>query len=304
MPPEQARGRWSEIDGRTDLWAVGASMFTLLSGELVHVSETPNEAVAFAATQRARSIATVRSDLHAAVVELVDRALAYEKESRFPDATAMQQAVRDAYQLVQGKDVSEAAPIAMPELLSGPGAAPPPSRIEMTTAPAKSRTTSGVATRMPEIPMVPSRWPLVASVAGVLVVGGLLGAFLGRGDDSEDTPVPTRSEPASSPAATPTPAELAPGTAEPSTNDERTEAFSVDELPEAEDEEPDDMLANAKPPTTSAPTVAPSAIAPVPSEAPSTKRVPIAIPNVVLEDAPQQKPGPAAPVDDPFSKRQ
>src|SRR5712675_1587376 len=30
MPPEQARGRWEQIDGRSDLWAVGATMFVAL----------------------------------------------------------------------------------------------------------------------------------------------------------------------------------------------------------------------------------------------------------------------------------
>jgi serine/threonine-protein kinase len=32
MPPEQALGRSRQIDGQTDLWAVGATMFTLVSG--------------------------------------------------------------------------------------------------------------------------------------------------------------------------------------------------------------------------------------------------------------------------------
>src|SRR5262249_15491612 len=27
MPPEQARGRWDEVDARSDLWAVGATVF-------------------------------------------------------------------------------------------------------------------------------------------------------------------------------------------------------------------------------------------------------------------------------------
>jgi len=35
MPPEQARGRWDEVDARSDLWAVGATMYTLLTGEPV-----------------------------------------------------------------------------------------------------------------------------------------------------------------------------------------------------------------------------------------------------------------------------
>src|SRR5690606_2728497 len=32
MPPEQARGNWAEVDQKSDLWALGATMFTLLTG--------------------------------------------------------------------------------------------------------------------------------------------------------------------------------------------------------------------------------------------------------------------------------
>src|ERR1019366_956817 len=32
MPPEQALGQWDHVDGRSDLWAVGATMFHLLTG--------------------------------------------------------------------------------------------------------------------------------------------------------------------------------------------------------------------------------------------------------------------------------
>jgi serine/threonine protein kinase len=98
MAPEQARGRWTEVDERTDLWAVGATMFTLLTGRYVHEAETTNEAVALAATQRARSLAALEPNLPPAIVQLVDRALKYEKEGRWQNAQAMQRAVRVAYE--------------------------------------------------------------------------------------------------------------------------------------------------------------------------------------------------------------
>src|SRR5512140_3946328 len=40
MPPEQAAGRWGEVDRRSDLWALGATMFFALSGQHVHEGKT------------------------------------------------------------------------------------------------------------------------------------------------------------------------------------------------------------------------------------------------------------------------
>jgi serine/threonine protein kinase len=54
MAPEQALGKSAEIDAQTDLWAVGATLFTLLSGQLVHEGETPSHLMILAATTPAR----------------------------------------------------------------------------------------------------------------------------------------------------------------------------------------------------------------------------------------------------------
>jgi len=97
MPPEQARGRWDEVDAQSDLWAVGATMFTLLTGRYVHEASTVNEALAFAVTQPARSISMLLPDLPFPIVELVDRALAYDKNTRWSSAATMQGALRRAY---------------------------------------------------------------------------------------------------------------------------------------------------------------------------------------------------------------
>jgi serine/threonine-protein kinase len=93
MPPEQARGRWDEIDGRTDVWAVGATMFTLLSGRFVHEAETTNELLIAAATQPAISLARVLPEIDAALATVVDKALAFDKKERFASAVAMRDAV-------------------------------------------------------------------------------------------------------------------------------------------------------------------------------------------------------------------
>ena len=103
MAPEQARGRWEDVDGRTDLWAVGASLYRLLTGKFVHSGETASETLALAATRPARSIAEQRPDLHPSLILFIDKALSYDQSARFPDATSMQQALRLIYAEMEGR---------------------------------------------------------------------------------------------------------------------------------------------------------------------------------------------------------
>jgi tRNA A-37 threonylcarbamoyl transferase component Bud32 len=116
MAPEQARGRWNEVDVRTDLWAVGAMMFTLLTGRFVHQAETANETLALAMTQPAPRLASVLPDVPREVARVVDQALAYRMDERFQDATAMQQAVRFAYHATQGAVVEPLAAFSSADL--------------------------------------------------------------------------------------------------------------------------------------------------------------------------------------------
>src|ERR1019366_6987415 len=104
MAPEQARARWDEVDGRTDLWAVGATMFTLLTGRHVHEGVSGNEQLILSATTLAPSLGSVAPEVPPAVVAIVDRALAFERGRRWPDAPSMQQAVRAPLVALGGPD--------------------------------------------------------------------------------------------------------------------------------------------------------------------------------------------------------
>jgi serine/threonine protein kinase len=94
MAPEQARARWEDVDGRTDLWAVGATMFTLLAGRHVHEAPSPQEQLILSATAPAPAVAGVQPEVPANVAAIVDRALAFDRNGRWPDARTMQEAVR------------------------------------------------------------------------------------------------------------------------------------------------------------------------------------------------------------------
>jgi serine/threonine protein kinase len=123
MASEQALGRWSEVDGRTDLWAVGATLYTLLTGHFVHEGVTLQEQLVLAATRPAASLRQVAPEVSAEFAAVVDRALCFGKAERWPDARSMQAAVRAA-----------APPGVVFPTLAGPGS-PTPVRLRGGSAP-------------------------------------------------------------------------------------------------------------------------------------------------------------------------
>jgi serine/threonine-protein kinase len=104
MPPEQARGRTELIDGRSDLWAVGAMMFKLLTGKHPHEAETPNEVLLLAMTEPAPKLAKILPDVNPKLAQLVDTALAFERDDRFADARRMQSFAREVLATLEKED--------------------------------------------------------------------------------------------------------------------------------------------------------------------------------------------------------
>jgi serine/threonine-protein kinase len=89
MAPEQAVGNIKEIDGRTDIFGLGATMYRLLSGHSIHGDLTDARLMIAAATKPARPLAAVAPDLPPRVIHIVARALAFAKGERYPDAATM-----------------------------------------------------------------------------------------------------------------------------------------------------------------------------------------------------------------------
>jgi len=111
MAPEQALAKSSEIDGQSDVWAVGATLFTLLSGQIVHEGDNGQQILVQAATQQARSLRHLVPEAPPQVVAIVDRSLTFLKSDRWASAAVMRDEIRRAYRDLFGEAIS-AAPLA------------------------------------------------------------------------------------------------------------------------------------------------------------------------------------------------
>jgi serine/threonine-protein kinase len=113
MSPEQANGRVREVDGRSDVWSAAAVVFTLLTGSHVHGGATASEQLIYAGTQEARRIESIAPWISRDIALVVNRAMAFNKESRWPSAGDMRDALRSTstFAAIQS---STPPPIAVP----------------------------------------------------------------------------------------------------------------------------------------------------------------------------------------------
>jgi serine/threonine-protein kinase len=182
MPPEQALGRSRQVDAQTDLWAVGATMFTLMSGQFVHEAETMEEMLVHAGSRPARSLAAVAPTVPTSVAAVVDRALAFKIEDRWPDAAAMKTALTRAIAIASGGDHGEPGartgaevdPYALTAAAGVPPTVPwsPPSRFGggLSTTAGMARSAAEPDQPMPAV----SQWRAQAPRILAVLVGGIL----------------------------------------------------------------------------------------------------------------------------------
>ena len=94
MAPEQAMGAWEHVDAHADVFSIGATVYSLLSGQRLHMGKTEAESFTLAATRRAPSLGLVAPSLPSELIAFVDRALAWDKRARFDDAGAMRDTLK------------------------------------------------------------------------------------------------------------------------------------------------------------------------------------------------------------------
>lgn len=88
MAPEQALGKNAEIDARTDVFALGAIVYEMLSGRAAFMGETLAEVVFKVVYDAQAPLATLEPSLPKNVADAVEQALAKDANQRFSDVGA------------------------------------------------------------------------------------------------------------------------------------------------------------------------------------------------------------------------
>ncbi len=92
MSPEQAAGE--EVDGRSDLFALGCVLYEMLTGEVAFSGPTVQATIARRFVHTPPSITTVRTDVPAELVMLVERLLEKASDARVATGLAVVQSLR------------------------------------------------------------------------------------------------------------------------------------------------------------------------------------------------------------------
>ncbi|MFO0639226.1 MAG: serine/threonine-protein kinase [Polyangiaceae bacterium] len=92
MAPEQFLAE-KEVDGRADVWAVGATLFQMLTDRPVHLTTSATAAAAKVVSERAPRVKSLREEIPEDLDAIVARALEIKKDDRFASAREMMEAL-------------------------------------------------------------------------------------------------------------------------------------------------------------------------------------------------------------------
>jgi serine/threonine-protein kinase len=174
MSPEQACGR--DVDGRSDLFSLGCSMYHLITGRQAFPGDTPIERLGRRINNRHVPITDLRPDLPASLVAVLDKLLANKPHDRYQTAGEAAEALQG---LVKSRKAIAAAAQAKKAAAEAPPA-PSPAPVErrepiiVKVQPTYPRWFQPLARLAEERPAI-----ALSSVIGSLCTTTLIGFALG-----------------------------------------------------------------------------------------------------------------------------
>lgn len=200
MAPEQIEGK--DVDGRTDIYALGCVLHECLSGTVPHQKDSEVAVIYAHLSEPPPPVSSKRPGLPEALDTVVATAMARDKEDRFDSCEEMVDALRAALEGKRQPGNTVVAPAARraPATMISPATSPPTS--EMPTGPDRSvgATDGGGGTLQERAPATAgagvvqrstSRFPWI--LLGLILLAALVagGFFLLSGND--ETPTRRRS---------------------------------------------------------------------------------------------------------------
>ena len=227
MSPEQVYGD-KQLDGRSDIYALGVILFQMLTGHTPYDADTPARMMMKHVMDPVPQILSLRPDLPPACNEIINKAMAKERDERFSSATDLSSALTAVTEKGLEKPAMEKLEAELSEMqaeLLEEAPAPPATPVRTTSVPLDT------ATATPEVPPPPPPadtgsgsvsfptptpqtqtggtssgipkwiWGVVALIVVVCLGGVALiassisdGGFALFGDDPTNTPRPTEDE--------------------------------------------------------------------------------------------------------------
>ncbi len=206
MSPEQAAGKTDEVDGRTDIFALGTTGFRVRTGRRIHECDNALELVTMMASRPAPPIASVCPSVSPSFARVIDRAIQFRKGDRYESAAAMRSDVQEAISELDSQ-AKTLVSLKVPAALAAASA----ERGESKGAPASARTEGK------SLPVLPGRraryrrplapWLLLLVCTGVGVLFWLRSSWTrdtpsdgaASAIDSARAPEPRRSAPVAVP---------------------------------------------------------------------------------------------------------
>jgi len=190
MAPEQARGM-KHVDGRTDLYAVGALLFESLTGQVPFTGENFNDLMFKIALAPRPNPMSLRADLDATLAKLVVKAIAADTKERFQTAGEFRAALVDwlasrGVASVVPPDMRHAVPPSWNAVLAGTS----PGGVLLPVAATPFSGSATLGSRTAGAP--PQRRALVAAASGVfgfVLLGVVFLAIVRTGSRAEAPPL-------------------------------------------------------------------------------------------------------------------